>query len=77
MQAIAEHLFRQATGMTTKSVTRFPVGLCHYVYHVTTAEDEEFVLRLATPGNRTIIKGWQLLVAAVGEARPPHPANSA
>lgn len=57
MEAIAARLFRQATGQTPKSLTRFPVGLCHYVYQVTTADDEVFVLRLATAANREILKG--------------------
>lgn len=73
MEAIAARLFRQAIGQPPKSVTRFPVGLCHYVYHVTTADDADFVLRLATAANREILKGGRYWLGQLESLALPIP----
>lgn len=56
-----------------QSVTRFPTGLCHYVYDVALADGRKIVARIAAAENRRSIEGgifWSNLLRPLGVPLP-------
>ena len=53
----AVRILNDALGKTVKSISRFPTGLAHYVYDVTTDDGESFVIRLTRPDMRYFFEG--------------------
>jgi len=67
--SLCESLFNCAV----KSISRFPTGLCHYVYDVVLADGRAIVARIATEENRRLIKGgifWSGLLGPLGVPVP-------
>ncbi len=61
------------------SVTRFPTGLCHYVYEVCTSSGRAYVVRIATPATRPYLEGglyWHPRLKALGVPVPELFASS-
>jgi hypothetical protein len=55
------------------SAWRFPTGLCHYVYAVTTEDQQEVVVRIARPGTEALLTGgvfWSRLLRPLGVPLP-------
>ena len=44
-------------------VTRFPTGLCHYVFEVVTTKDTAYVVRIASREFATL-HGWRAVLAS-------------
>jgi Ser/Thr protein kinase RdoA (MazF antagonist) len=69
----AEAVVRRALGAGVRSVTRFPTGLCHYVYDVVTDGGRRVVARLSSSVTRDILAGgvyWHLRLRAIGVPLP-------
>jgi len=55
------------------TLTRFPTGLCHYVFDVSLRSGEQFVVRVAAPQNRHLLSGavaWSELLRPLGVPLP-------
>lgn len=55
------------------SVQRFSTGLCHYVYAVTTEDQQEVVVRIARPGTEALLAGgvfWSCRLRPLGIPLP-------
>ncbi len=64
---------RQALGAGVRSITRFPTGLCHYVYDVETDDGRRVVVRMARPEAGDILAGgvyWHERLRAAGVPLP-------
>jgi hypothetical protein len=69
----AETVVRRVLGVSVRSVTRFPTGICHYVYDIVADDGRRVVVRLAGPGTRDILSGgvyWHSRLRAVGAPLP-------
>jgi len=55
-------------------VTRFPTGMCHYVYEVVTTSGKAYVVRIASPGTRSYIEGGLYWHPILKDAGVPVPA---
>ena len=54
-------------------VTRFPTGLCHYVFEVVTTNDTAYVVRIASHESRPYMDGglyWHPILKAAGVPVP-------
>ena len=60
----AKRIFAAHFAEPVSRVTRFPKGICHYVYEVVTTYDQAYVVRISTPTT-----GSQLEAGAVHPRR--------
>lgn len=54
-------------------VTRFPTGMCHYVYEVVTTNGKAYIVRIASPNTRSYVEGgvyWHPILRAAGVPVP-------
>ncbi|HEX8995754.1 MAG TPA: hypothetical protein VF812_06965 [Ktedonobacterales bacterium] len=69
----AARAVRAYLGLDAVRIERFPTGLCHYVYDVTTADGRQVVARLATEETRDQLAGgvyWHARLRGVGAPLP-------
>jgi aminoglycoside phosphotransferase (APT) family kinase protein len=69
----AANVFKSHFSDTISSVTRFPTGLCHYVYEVRTVTGRAYVVRIATAASRQSVEGglyWHPRLQAAGVPVP-------
>lgn len=65
----AERIFGLHSSSQVSRVSRFPTGLCHHVYEITTADDRAFAVRIATPETRRELEGgcyWHPVLKQLG-----------
>jgi len=64
---------RSRLSLEPVEIRRFQTGLCHYVFSVTTADRQKFVVRIATPETTPLLAGgiyWNEFLRPVGVPLP-------
>ena len=78
-ETTAASVFRLHFPDPISSVTRFPTGLCHYVYEIRTATGQAYVVRIASAATRQDLVGglyWHPRLKAIGVPVPALYASS-
>ena len=78
-ETTARTVFRSHFSDTISSVTRFPTGLCHYVYEIRTETGQAYVVRIASAATRQSLQGglyWHPRLKAAGVPVPALYASS-
>jgi hypothetical protein len=69
----AANAVRSRLGLEPVEIRRFLTGLCHYVFSVTTADRQLFVVRIASPSTRRLLAGgiyWNEFLRPIGVPLP-------
>jgi aminoglycoside phosphotransferase (APT) family kinase protein len=75
----AATVVRSRLGLKPAEVQRLLTGLCHYVFSVTTSDEQKFVVRVATPDTKRLLMGgiyWNEFLRPVGVPLPRMVATS-
>lgn len=73
MEQAVRTIIKHSLGKRTKTITRFPTGLSHFVYDVVTEDNFPCVVRIARPERKTeFMRGltWHKAPAAIGVPLP-------
>jgi aminoglycoside phosphotransferase (APT) family kinase protein len=69
----AANAVRSRLGLKPVEIRRFLTGLCHYVFSVTTADRQKFVVRIASPSTKRLLVGgiyWNEFLRPIGVPLP-------